>query len=69
MKNVLITSSIFGTMGTLCFSLNEDFDSIARSGTNPHGPVVRYRFQQICAFDGLRMGYKKEVELYDNKSK
>ena len=47
-------------------SIVDDLDTIARKEKGQLGFVVRYRFQQLSAFDTIHMGYKKESKIYDS---
>ena len=63
-KQIAVTSSIFGTLGCIILSLSTDFDTIARKNNGSIGKVVRYRFQQLSAYDSMIMSYKKETKKY-----
>ena len=66
-KSIAVISTLLGSMGCLAYSLNEEFDEISRKDKGELGQLVRYRYQQLSAYDGLRMSYKKETEKYMQK--
>ena len=57
---------ILGSIGCFTMSIVDDMDTIARKEKGQLGFVVRYRFQQLSAFDTIHMGYKKESKIYDS---
>ena len=63
-KPVGVISTLVGSLGCLVYSLHEEFDDISRRDKGELGQMVRYRYQQLSAFDGLKMSYKKETQVY-----
>ena len=64
LKNIFVSSSFLGTSGAIILSLSNEFDVIARKNNGPLGKVVRYRYQQLSAYDSMFMSYKKEAKKY-----
>ena len=54
----------FGCMFSFVYQFHVELDYIARKNKEQLGNIVRYRFQQISAYDGIKMSYKKETEKY-----
>mmetsp|Transcript_2580 Transcript_2580/g.4323 ORF Transcript_2580/g.4323 Transcript_2580/m.4323 type:complete len:91 (-) Transcript_2580:88-360(-) len=66
-KPIAFLSTILGTSFTFYLAISDDLDFIARKDKTNLGKVVRYRFQQLSAYDGLKMSYIKETKHYDVK--
>ena len=50
-KPIFVYSSLFGCTFSLILSMSNELDYIARKDKGSLGKVVRYRFQQLSAFD------------------
>ena len=58
-RSIAIFGAFGGCFGSFLFNLKDELGVIAMKDKTVLGDKVRYRYQQLAAFDNLQMSYKE----------